>query len=79
MFLLYYIVLLFINVVVSLIEYFTTEAPASAKCYGAAGAVTENFSFFCPSASGSESLRLGEETTMGKKNTALRGRKKNKR
>ena len=30
------------------------------------------FFFFCPSASGSESLRLGEEMTMGKKNAALR-------
>ncbi len=43
-------------------EYFTTEAPASEKCYGAAGAVTEGFSFFAH-----------RETTMGKKNTALRG------
>ncbi len=49
-------------------EYFTTESPASAKCYGAAGAITEGFLFFAH-----------RETTMGKKNTALRGSDKHQR
>ena len=51
-------------------EYFTTESPASAKCYGAAGAFTEGFSFFAHPAGGG---------TMGKKNTAQRDEYNNNR
>jgi hypothetical protein len=52
-------------------EYFTTEPPAFAKCYGAAGAVTEGFSFFAH-----REIRrrqgYGGTGAMGKKNTTLR-------